>query len=335
MSYAESGDEQSEDGELRHSPETRQKNNPMDFRLVSKRFLLFDLSIVSWPFSLSEDEAENVDSLDIKPPQARIAAQSSKSRRREGHDSRSHHKRSERYRDERGHSHREKHHRYCFCLMYCKYRNSYENPAFYSRDKHLHMQKDREHYQREKDRYYREKQAYDAAMYKESYVEVRHMERRERKEARYIDQRKYDEKKVKDGRDIRYKSRDAEKHRRERYEDEKREKADKTLQDLRERLLSKRTYKSDEENYKQERSGSRKDKRQKESESVDSALQGAAGAYVKEIINISTGEERRYKKEDKHREDDKLTEEERVEQELRREKLLEAGKLFFFYCLFI
>lgn len=120
MSYAESGDEQSEDGELRHSPEARQKNNPMEFRLVLKRFVLFaySYSIIFLSFSLSEDEADNVDSLDIKPPQARIAAQSSKSRRREGHDSRSHHKRSERYRDERGHSHREKHHRYCFKFVY-------------------------------------------------------------------------------------------------------------------------------------------------------------------------------------------------------------------------
>lgn len=117
MSYAESGDDQSEDGELRHSPETRQKNNAMDFRLVFERLSSSAYSIVPLTFSLSEDEADNVDSLDIKPPQARIAAQSSKSRRREGHDSRSHHKRSERYRDERGHSHREKHHRYCFLFF--------------------------------------------------------------------------------------------------------------------------------------------------------------------------------------------------------------------------
>lgn len=60
-------------------------------------------------YSMSEDEGETVDSLDIKPPQAQIAMQNSRSKRREGHDR--HHKRSERHREERIHSHRQKHHR--------------------------------------------------------------------------------------------------------------------------------------------------------------------------------------------------------------------------------
>ncbi|XP_044260235.1 cyclin-dependent kinase 11B-like isoform X2 [Tribolium madens] len=245
MSY-NSGDEQSEDGELRQSPETsRQKDETMDF-------------------SLSEEDGENIDSLDIKPPQARVSSQSSRNKRREGHESRSHHKRSERHREER-HSHREKHHR----------------------DKQSRSNKEREHYQREKERYYREQMAYSELQYY-----------RERKEdpsrSRHSDARKYEEKKVKEGRG-------ADKHRRE-------------------RLLSKRTTKGDDLD-KGERE---KDKKYREVETLDSALQGEAGMYVKEIINISTGEEhKRHKREEK---EEKLTEEERAQQELRKEKLLEAER---------
>lgn len=68
-------------------------------------------------FSLSEEEGENIDALDIKPPQARVSSQS-RSKRRDGRDhERSRHKRSDRHRDER-HSHREKHHRYIFYIFY-------------------------------------------------------------------------------------------------------------------------------------------------------------------------------------------------------------------------
>lgn len=197
----------------------------------------------------------------------------------------------------------------------------------------MHLPKDREHYQREKDKYYREKQTtYSQAAYKDNnYIDVQYSSERvfrERKEdggraTRHLDSRKYDEKKTKESREVRYTSRDSDKHRRERYEEEKR--ADKTLQDLRERLLSKRTFKSDDESYKLEKTSSHRDRRYKEAETIDSALLGAAGEYVKEIINISAGEERRSKKDEKNRDDEKLTEEERAEQELRREKLLEAG----------
>lgn len=305
MSGPESGDEQSEDGELRQSPPSiRRKPSAMNFRLVTVASVLtlFQLSFSS----LSEDESENVDSLDIKPPQARIQSQSSRSRRRDAHE-RSHHKRSERHKEDSRRSHREKHHR----------------------DKHLHSSKEREHYQREKDRYYREKQSYEAA-YKDGYVEVKYSSERSYREPReessrtirHSEQRKYDEKKGTDIREIHYCGRE-EKHRRERYEDEK--KADKTLQDLRERLLSKRTFKTDDEGHRQ-RKIEQREKKHRESEGIDSALQGAAGEYVKEIINISTGDERRYRKEERGREEDKLTEEERAEQEMRREKLLEAGK---------
>lgn len=191
------------------------------------------------------------------------------------------------------------------------------------------MSKEREHYQREKDRYYREKQIYEQANYKDNYMEVKYINERtyrERKDdtaggSRHSGARKYDEKKVKETREIRY----TDKHRRERYEEEKRDKADKTLQDLRERLLSKR-FKGDDENYRQEKGSSHRDRRYRDTEAMESALEGAAGVYVKEIINISTGDERRYKKEERHKEEDKLTEEERNEQEMRREKLLEAGR---------
>lgn len=115
MSYVESGDEQSEDGELRQSPpdaSARPKNNTMDFRLVFKTLVQrHGIHSNNYYCSLSEDEGDNVDSLDIKPPQARIS-QNSRNKRREAHETRSHHKRSDRHRDERAaHSHRDKHHR--------------------------------------------------------------------------------------------------------------------------------------------------------------------------------------------------------------------------------
>lgn len=193
----------------------------------------------------------------------------------------------------------------------------------------MHASKEHEHYQREKNRYYRDKQAFEQEMKyaneQRAYREQRKEEARGRHEAR-----KYEEKRAKESREVRY---TGEKHRRERYEEEKRDKGDKTLQDLRERLLSKRTYKSsDDEGYKQDK------RRYRETESLDSALQGAAGAYVKDIINLSTGDEKRYVVVSRfvnfsnlsqyryRKEEDKLTEEERTEQELRREKLLEAER---------
>ncbi|RZC33125.1 cdk10/11-like protein [Asbolus verrucosus] len=275
MSY-NSGDEQSEDGELRQSPETsRPKGETMDF-------------------SLSEEDAENLDSLDIKPPQARVAAQSSRSKRREGHESRSHHKRSERHRDER-HSHREKHHR----------------------EKQQRSNKERDHYQREKERYYRDKQTYEQL----TYTEIQYY--RERKEDQSRSRHsKYDEKKIKEVRG----ASGSDKHRR--YEEEKRDRADKTLQDLRERLLSKRTSKGEEELQRFDKSEIHlKEKKYREVETLDSALQGEAGMYVKEIINISTSDEhKRHKREEKNKDEEKLTEEEKAQQELRKEKLLEAER---------
>lgn len=115
MSYAESGDEQSEDGELRQSPppDTKQKTGIMDFRLDTTLHQI-DRANRNFLFvcSLSEEEGDNIDSLDIKPPQARVSSQSSRSKRRgEGEEGRSRHKRGERHRDEGRHSHREKHHR--------------------------------------------------------------------------------------------------------------------------------------------------------------------------------------------------------------------------------
>lgn len=186
--------------------------------------------------------------------------------------------------------------------------------------------KERDH-QREKERFYREKANYEN--YKETYAEyVNERAYRERKEesskTRHAEFRKYQEKKE---RELHERHPDTDKHRREKHEEEKREKliGDKTLQDLRERLLSKRGNKSEEDHHKLDRSDHR-ERRMKDYEGLDSALQGEAGMYVKEIINIST-DDRRYQKEP--REDDKLTEEERAEQELRREKLLEAGKIIY------
>nr|XP_022906072.1 serine/threonine-protein kinase PITSLRE [Onthophagus taurus] len=174
------------------------------------------------------------------------------------------------------------------------------------RQKHHRERKDREH--REKERYYREKVNYEN--YGLEYVAYRASERKEEK-MRHSDFRKYQEKKERDPHE-RYPE---EKHRREKSM------GDRTLQDLRERLLSKRGNKGEDE-YKYERGESHRERKPKEYESLDSALQGEAGMYVKEIINIST-EERRSKKD---REEDKLTEEERAEQDMRREKLLEAER---------
>lgn len=261
--------------------------------------------------SFSEEDVDAMDALDIKPPQARIVQQSSKSKRREGHE-RSHHKRSERHRSER-HFHREKHHR----------------------DKQSRSTKDREH---EKERYYRDSQNYEQS----SYMEVQYVERtyRERKEERnrYTESsRKHEEKKYKTY------TRDEKQKDSGRYEEKR---GDKELHDLRQRLLNKRTIKSDEE-YFSECSSSKErryrlamlkgednedyDKNEdmirerryiKKHEQVDVALEGEAGAFVREIIDISTGDERRKIKED----DSKLTKEEKAERELRREKLLEAER---------
>ena len=192
----------------------------------------------------------------------------------------------------------------------------------------IRERKEREH-QREKERHYREKMSnYD--MYKESYVveyvnEKMYKERKdESSKIRHVEYRKYQERKVRES---------LEKHKREKYEEDKRDKSigDRTLHDLRKRLLSKRSGKG-EGDHKFLKSDSHRDRRNEEYESLDNVLQGEAGMYVKEIINIST-EDRKHRKE--YKEVDKLTEEERAEQEIRREKLLEAGNTTFLSANFI
>lgn len=119
-------------------------------------------------------------------------------------------------------------------------------------------------------------------------------------------------------------SREPERHKRDPYEEASRSRADKALHDLRERLLSKRSTKGeDEAGHGGSKSKSHKDRRRREQED-DEALQGEAGQLVKEIIGITT-DGKKFKK-DKGEGERKLTEEERAEQEQRREKLLEAGK---------
>lgn len=119
-------------------------------------------------------------------------------------------------------------------------------------------------------------------------------------------------------------NRETERHKRDVYEEVSRSRADKALHDLRERLLSKRNSKGeDEAGYSGSKSKSHKERRRREQED-DEALQGEAGQLVKEIIGITT-DGKKFKK-DKGDADRKLTEEERAEQEQRREKLLEAGK---------
>lgn len=196
--------------------------------------------------------------------------------------------------------------------------------------------KEKEHYLREKERYYKEKQSYEQASYDVHYMRERdHREKRDEVRVRHSDSRKYEDKKLKESRDIRevrYSGRESEKYRREKNEEERKEKFDeerrekstgeKTLQDLRDRLLSKRHVKDDEGRYEGD---SHRGRKHKEGETADPALSGEAGVYIKEMIDMTMHEEKKYKKEEK-KEEDKLTEKERVEQELRREKLLEAGK---------
>lgn len=117
-------------------------------------------------------------------------------------------------------------------------------------------------------------------------------------------------------------NRESDRHKRESYEEANRSRADKALHDLRERLLSKRGSKGDDESAHSSKSKSHKERRRKDVED-DEALQGEAGQLVKEIIGITT-DGKKYKK-DKGEGERKLTEEERAEQEQRREKLLEAG----------
>lgn len=127
-------------------------------------------------FSLSEEEGETVDdALDIKPPQARMISQSSRSKKRE--DRRS--KRSDRHRDDK-HSRRDKHHR----------------------EKTSRSGKDREHYQREKERYYRDKQHYEQIGY-EAHFEKGYRDRKEDSRIRRSETRKHDDKKTGEMRDAR------------------------------------------------------------------------------------------------------------------------------------
>lgn len=118
MSYAGSGgDDQSEDGELRHSPpEPKAKDEVLDFRFdayPTEPMRIFNNTSCS---SLSDEDVDTADSLDIKPPQANrlphTSSGTSRSKRRErNREARSRHGRSERHREERSHAHREKHHR--------------------------------------------------------------------------------------------------------------------------------------------------------------------------------------------------------------------------------
>lgn len=176
MSGNASADEQSEDGELQQTPEQlKSKDEIMDVRFLCQT--LFSLKSGNiMVFSLSEEEGESVDdSLDIKPPQARMISQS---RTKKRDDRRS--KRSERYREEK-HSRREKHHR----------------------EKSSRSAKERsEHYQREKERYYRDKQHYEQIGY-EQHFEKGYRERKDESRVRRSESRKHDEKKSGETRDSR------------------------------------------------------------------------------------------------------------------------------------
>lgn len=303
MSAVGSGEEQSEDGELQSPVYDKNKEEAIDF-------------------SLSEEDGEAMDGLDIKPPQARFAQKSKRSR--EGHERSSHHKR-DRHRSER-HLHREKHH--------------HREKSRSGKDREGHSSRDKERY------YSRELQNYE--QYKETYVDAQYAtdrsyrERKDESRSRQSD-RKHEEKKSRGERE--------EKHKSDRYDEDKR--ADKALNDLRQRLLSKRTVKDEEyvevmsdsgrgkryksskmevdEEYVEREVKKEKDRERwyKKHESAENVVfQGEAGAYVKEIIDMSTGDEQRVVSR-RDRNEDRESKEEREltkEQELRREKLLEAER---------
>lgn len=190
---------------------------------------------------MSEEDGETADSLDIKPPQARVAQSgSSRMKQRDAHDGRSRRRRSERHRDDRSHSHREKH----------------------RREKHKSA-KSRESYSRQKEHYYREQMSY-----KDSYAELQYY--REHKEglarsSRYSEYHRKEKREVHDAREPRY----VEKHyRREKYVEDKWEKpaGDKGLEDLREHLLSRHSTKGDEDQYRSETEGHKECKKQEQRE---------------------------------------------------------------------
>lgn len=115
-----SADDQSEDGELRRSPtEAKLKDEVLDFRL--ERLINVSLWLLKFIYySLSEEDVDTADSLDIKPPQANrlphTTGNTNRSKRRErNREGRTRHGRSERHREQdRGHRHREKHHPYVY-----------------------------------------------------------------------------------------------------------------------------------------------------------------------------------------------------------------------------
>ncbi|CAH0555281.1 unnamed protein product [Brassicogethes aeneus] len=174
MSYNGSADEHSEDGELREIPlESASKNKVIEI-------------------SLSEEENENDDGLDIKPPQARSSHQNSK-KRREEHER---YKKTERHKEER-HSHRER-----------------------RREKHHRSDKDRQHHQREKERYYRDVHYSSESQSQSHYVERE--QHREKKEYLRNQSHRYEEvaSSVGDKRGSRY-ERELEKYKHRRYEEQK------------------------------------------------------------------------------------------------------------------
>lgn len=186
---------------------------------------------------------------------------------------------------------------------------------FIFREKSGRSAKERDYYQREKDRYYREKH-FEQLTY-EQQVKGYKEKREEQRASRRSDQmRKYEERNI-DPRD-RY-SREMKHKREQHYEEMKRNRADKTLNDLRERLLSKRSSKGEDGKEK----SSRKERRHRKHHS--DPLGGEAGQLVKEIITI-TSEDKKHRKE--RTEEKMMTEEERLAQEQRKEKLLEAGQSF-------
>ncbi|XP_072380035.1 uncharacterized protein Pitslre isoform X1 [Diabrotica undecimpunctata] len=275
MSENESVEEQSEDGELGQSPvDPKQMQEQETVELSGSE----------------EEEGEAVDSLDIKPPQAKSSSHVSSSKSKKKDQDRR--KRSDRHRDER-HLYREKH-----------------------REKSSRSLKERELHQREKDRYYREKH------FEQSNYDGHYRDRQEDKaRSRYSEMKRQDDKKL--SKDLRHK--DSEKHSRDYYDDSKRSRADKALHDFRARLLSKRSNKGDDEDtfvsVGHSRHKSSHKERKHKSRNVD-PLGGEAGILVKEIIHITTED----KKQRKDKDESKMTEEERAEQEQRKQKFMEAER---------
>lgn len=302
-------------------------------------------------YSLSDDNADTADSLDIKPPQAKLATRTVSrkyDRSREGHG---HHSRSERHRDsERHHRESDKRHREKYEASKREYRDKEreyrEKAEYYMKEQYstkgfveqIRSTSSRDDRRREEMRY---NESGREIRYSDSKISYSEHEKRKDRELKYIDyevetevrrerrENKYYEalEQIESRRDRKEISR---RERRDREEIDEKTAADRALEDLRERLLDKRRTKENEE-YKVNKS-SKRHKSKRENIAVEPGeIVADSKTYVKEIIDLSKSTEevrvpkQHYKRIEKPKEETEMSIKEREERELRMAKLIEAG----------